>query len=136
MDIVLGRVTQYPSPKLNTKSGTAFEADQWLKDVAAMMDIWCCWAILPPNGTYWFGTRIIYPFQMFHLGYSPYYEIAAAPSPPGDRNINWRIPVEDPAMSYTFNAQQDFLPAGLSIDCNPTAGGTSLKLMVTIKSHT
>ena len=133
VDVLFGRVLQYPSDTLDARKGTTFEADQWLKDVAGKADIWCCWAMLPPNGTYWFGTRIIYPLQVLHAGYSPYYEIAAAPSPPGDDNIQWRIPVSDPAMPYTFNAQQDHLPPGLSIYCHSTAGGTALRLDVTIQ---
>lgn len=108
-----------------------FEIEETLKIVATgASDIYCSWT----NGKYWFGIKIVFPFQMFHMGYSPYYEVAGSLTAPTSADaISWRDPTDDnPALPYNFSKQNDELPAGLAIHVSPTAGGQELSLLITI----
>ena len=108
-----------------------YEIDESMKLIATGdSNIYCSWT----NGQYWFGIQIIFPFQMFHMGYSPYYQVAGSVKTPTSLEaISWRDPTNDnPAFPYDFSAQKDKLPEGLSIHVSPTASGQALSLLVTI----
>lgn len=74
-----------------------------------------------------FGVKIKIPVQVLGMGDRPYYEIAKDVSDPD--NIDWDKVVDDPSKHYSFELQD-----GISVDCNPTSGHTSLTVAVCIKA--
>ena len=87
------------------------------------------------NGSYWFGTKLIFPFQIFHTGYSPYWQVCGGAVPPASPDaIEWRTAVPDASVPYLYTAQADGLPAGLKIFCVPKAGGQDLSVDITISN--
>lgn len=128
-------IVKNPTPQLPSFGDiSVFEIDEHIKDIVTGESyMFLSYSV---GNLFWFGIQIVFPIEIFHAGYSPYYQVTAAPAQPGDVTaIQWTDPTNDsPSQRTTMNSTNFGLPSWLTIVVDPTVpDGQSLELLVSVK---
>ncbi|KAK5173032.1 uncharacterized protein LTR77_003154 [Saxophila tyrrhenica] len=120
------RLITTPSAKLASNGRETLSWLQHLSDIAlGPYDAFLIWQNAR-TGT-WFGVMNHVPLQEYHAGNAPSYKVSWSGG--GNNQAEWIWPVSDTSSSWTFPKE-----LGYKVRVDPTAGGQSLLLSVTVSA--